>query len=146
MKAGRQGGFSLIEVMIVVVVVGILASIAYPSYRQYLARGYRTEARVLMMELSQQAGQLYSARGDYTVFARCKDASCAAGERGGDALYMVQFEASGAHAYTIRATPTARFNRGWADDACAGTTLTLSQTGRRDVDGGSGDAATCWQR
>lgn len=147
----RQQGFTLIEVMIVVTVLGILASIAYPSYQQYLARGYRTEARALISELAQQAEQLYSARGDYRLFARCPAAApCPAGDRGGDALYTVRFDASGAHGFEVRATPTARFQAGWPGDDCVGATLVLSQSGAQTVTGvAEGDvgrlAQTCWR-
>lgn len=40
-----QKGFTLIEVMIVVVIIGILASIAYPSYREYVLKGNRAEGK-----------------------------------------------------------------------------------------------------
>ena len=45
-------GFTLIEIMIVVIIVGILASIAYPSYLDHVRRGHQTEAQGQVMELA----------------------------------------------------------------------------------------------
>lgn len=45
-------GFTLIEIMIVVIIVGILAAIAYPSYLDHVRRGHQTEAQGQMMELA----------------------------------------------------------------------------------------------
>lgn len=45
-------GFTLIEIMIVVIIIGILASIAYPSYLDYVRRGHQTEAQGQLMELA----------------------------------------------------------------------------------------------
>ena len=50
MKARR--GFTLIEVMIVVVIVGILAAIAYPSYQDYLRKGRRASAQTFVSEIA----------------------------------------------------------------------------------------------
>ncbi|WP_422766292.1 type IV pilin protein, partial [Pseudomonas aeruginosa] len=46
MKSNR--GFTLIELMIVVVIIAILAGIAYPSYDEYVKRGNRTEGQALL--------------------------------------------------------------------------------------------------
>lgn len=48
----KSAGFTLIEVMIVVVIVGILASIAYPSYTRYVQQTREAEAQGLIMELA----------------------------------------------------------------------------------------------
>ena len=55
----RQKGFSLLELMIVVVVVGILAAVAYPSYTNYMKRGYRSQAEQLMSEIASKEVQYF---------------------------------------------------------------------------------------
>jgi type IV pilus assembly protein PilE len=53
----RVDGFTLIELMIVVVVLGILGAIAYPSYSQYVKRGHRSAAQQLMMKIASREEQ-----------------------------------------------------------------------------------------
>lgn len=53
----RVHGFSLLELMIVVAVIGILTRIAYPSYIEYLKRGYRSQAQSLMLDLANREQQ-----------------------------------------------------------------------------------------
>jgi type IV pilus assembly protein PilE len=51
-------GFTLIELMITVAVIGILAAIAYPSYTQYVVRANRGEAQAYLMDLAQRQQQI----------------------------------------------------------------------------------------
>ena len=83
--AGRQAGFTLIEVMITVVIVGIMAAIAYPNYRDYVIRGYLTDATTGLsamradMERYYQDNRTYASRtsGETTVSPPCLTATTA---------------------------------------------------------------------
>jgi len=60
-----QKGFTLIEVMVVVVIVAILASLAIPGYREYVKRGHRRAAQAVMMEIASQQHQYFAANRAY---------------------------------------------------------------------------------
>lgn len=69
MARTRQSGFSLMELMIVVAIVGILAAIAYPSYQQYIIRGNRAAAQSAMMDIANRQQQLLVANRAYVAAA-----------------------------------------------------------------------------
>lgn len=58
-------GFTLIELMIVVAIVGILSAIAYPSYAEYVRRGHRAEARAGLLQAQQWLERASTATGVY---------------------------------------------------------------------------------
>ena len=59
-------GMTLIELMIVIVIVAILASIAVPSYRQYVLRSHRTEAKAALMNVAAAQEKFYLQNNTYT--------------------------------------------------------------------------------
>ncbi len=65
MAARRNAGFSLIELMIVVVIVAILASFAYPSYLQQVRKSKRSDAKVGLQQLAQRQETYYTRNYSY---------------------------------------------------------------------------------
>lgn len=65
MKAQMQKGFTLIELMIVVAIIGILAAIALPAYQDYTARSQMSEAMTLASGARTAVSEFYSAKGQF---------------------------------------------------------------------------------
>jgi type IV pilus assembly protein PilE len=60
-------GVTLLELMIVVVIVGILATIAYPNYREFVARAKRNEAKAALLQIAQNQERFYLQNNTYTT-------------------------------------------------------------------------------
>ena len=69
-KAGqsrRRGGFSLVELMVAVAIVGILASIAIPAYQQYIINSNRSSAQSHLLDIAQAQQQYFADNRDYAA-------------------------------------------------------------------------------
>lgn len=64
----RARGFTLIEMMIVVAIVGIVTAIAYPSYRSHVFKGKRAEGRQALMDTLMQQERVIGQTGSYVAF------------------------------------------------------------------------------
>ena len=58
-------GVTLLELMIVVVIIGIMAAIAYPNYRNFVIRAKRNEARAMLLEIAQNEERFYLQNNTY---------------------------------------------------------------------------------
>lgn len=68
-KRTKQRGFSLIELMIAIVIIGVLAAIAYPNYQAYVIKSNRAAAQSAMMDIANRQQQLLLANRAYTAAA-----------------------------------------------------------------------------
>jgi type IV pilus assembly protein PilE len=150
----RQVGFTLVELMITVAVVGILAAIALPNYTQYVQRSHRSNARNTLLQAAQWMERAANSTGAYPVDAAPPAVSpIPASLLVVDGMrYTVTISTSTTTAYTFRAVP----NTVQASDPCGTlvldhvnfrTTLNSAATGARtSANIALQSDAQCWQR
>ncbi|WP_199508897.1 MULTISPECIES: type IV pilin protein [unclassified Psychrobacter] len=99
----KSAGFTLIEMMIVVAIIGILAAIAYPSYQQYVIKSNRADMMSEMQNIAQQIERQKLSAGTYTKVST----TGMTGDypRQGTALYTVSLPNPLTNSWTITATP-----------------------------------------
>jgi type IV pilus assembly protein PilE len=140
----RMHGFTLMELMIVVVVIGILASIAVPSYRQYVLRTNRTDATTMLLRIQAAQEKFFLQNNQYASDAAALGVTAVT--EGGKYNIQVAQGASGTNmTFLATATPTAGGGQ-LSDTRCR--TFTINELGvRTGRDSGGADRSNeCWGR
>ncbi len=146
----KAAGFTLIELMIAVAIVGILASIAIPSYTSYVQRSKRTEAMVALMQVAQMQEKFYSqnlryadSRATLGVSANTENdlyAITIAGTKSGGGVCTNTVD-NACITYTATATAKSTASQ-YQDTDCRAFTLT--NTGLKASTDSGGNASACW--
>lgn len=121
----QKGGFTLIELMIVVAIIAIIAAIAYPSYSQHILSGRRLDAQHTMLEQANRLERIYAVTGSYpdTFSATNSD------------FYLFEYKKVSVSQFTLTATPIGS----QAKDTKCGK-LTINQSGATTA-----SAQDCWR-
>lgn len=144
----RVAGFTLLELLMVVTIMGILAAIAYPGYQQYITRSKRGLGKSTLVQVLDRQAQFFvdnkafatdltalgfGANG-FAIDKAGREVSTSSGER----VYIVQLAAgASATAFTLEAVP--QLSQATKDSACG--TLRVTSTGVKSV---SGTGTDCW--
>lgn len=142
----RQRGITLIELVIVMVIIGVLASIAVPSYQNYVRRANRTDGRAALLGLATAQEKFYLQCNSYAPNLGTSANDCGAGtvqfptssERG---YYTIAVTAADTEGWTATATPNGLPQS--KDSKCQ--SFQLTSTGLKTASDGSVDTtADCW--
>ena len=130
-------GFTLIELMVVLVVAAILSAVAFPSYQSQVAKGRRADGKQALVELAQRLERFYTERGTYAGATLGGGGLYPAVASGG--YYSLAITSQSADGFTLTATP-----RGNQDgDACSA--LGYNHLGDRSVGAGATlSLDQCW--
>jgi type IV pilus assembly protein PilE len=131
-------GITLLELMAVVMVIGILGMIAVPSYRQYVMRAQRTEAKAALMLLQTNQERFYLANRTYSGDPVALGFAGGLTERGS---YTLAVAGANAQGYTATAMPRAGAVFDMTADADC-TSFSITAQGIRTATGAN--AANCW--
>lgn len=141
-------GFTLVELLIVVTIIGILAAIAYPSYNEYVRKGKRAEAKTRLLQIAQLEERFFSENNTYTVsiatLLGTTGVVYSSETNNPNSGYQITIAAGSgagqtiANSFTLTATP--QLNQ-TADTKCGN--LTLAHTGAKGKTG-TGSLSDCW--
>lgn len=141
MKINKNAGFTLIELMIVVVVIGVLAAIALPSYQDYVKQARRADGKAALLAV-QLAEEKYRANNpNYGTLTELSFSDPYVSPEGYYSITVANVDASGAtpSSYTATAAPTTKNTQN--TDDCGSYVLTSSDTYTA-----GGDDEICWQK
>lgn len=135
-------GFTLIELMVVIAVVGILVGIAVPTYQDSVRKSRRGQAKADLVQLAQGMERFYTEGNTYTGADLTKLwGGPAQSPKDGAAQYTISFQAAPTSTtFVLQAVPVSA--TGQNRDKCG--TLTLDNLGRKKPDSTDTNLAECW--
>ena len=138
-KNCRSHGFTLVELLVAVAIVGILTAVALPSYQNYVRDTNRGVAKAILYENAQFMEQFYTEnnRYDQDLAGNAIVLPLIQSPRTGAIQYQISLQAIANTTFTLQAVPVGSM----VGDVCG--TLTLTNTG---LQGAGGDVAACWNR
>ncbi len=129
-------GFTLIELMIVVAIIGILAAIAYPSYDEYIKRGNRTEGQAFLSDVAARQERYFSQNNKYITAVGDIAKLGLSGANSPTSKYTITIAAGGG-GYVLTA------NQQFGDTKCGN--LSLNALGEKDRSGSGKSVNDCWR-
>lgn len=139
-RVRRSGGFTLIELMITVAIVGILAAIAYPSYQEQIRKGRRADAMAQLVTLAQAYERYYTSNNTYDGFWDTVPAAQKNSPTEGTAYYALSSEWDRT-SFTITAVPQSA--GGQDNDRCGD--LSLNHAGTKQIANATATREECWR-
>ncbi len=140
-RAQRSLGFTLIELMIAVAIVGILAAIAYPSYQEQVRKGRRADAMAQLVTLAQAYERYYTSNNTYEGFLDSVPAAQRNSPTQGTAYYVITRTQETRTSFTLMATPQTAGNQ--SSDRCG--KLTLNHLGQKNIVDATATREECWR-
>ena len=134
----KTGGFTLIELMIVLAVLSIIVAVGYPSYQEHVKKSRRAEGMGQLLELADRMERAYSDAGTYpTSISEVYVNTTVNG------LYNLSIVAANNISFTVSATPTSVNNQD--DDKC--TSFSISSLGDKWIADGTDQSLNdyCWK-
>jgi type IV pilus assembly protein PilE len=143
-----QRGVTLIELVIVMIIIGILAAVAIPSYRDYVLRSQRSDAKDALLALATQQEKHYLQCNDYaSAFAgatNCAADQLQAANASKNGWYTLTIPNATAIAFTVTATATAGQQQ-FQDTECRSFSVTDRGVRSALNEGGTDNTAECWR-
>lgn len=149
MNRSRSAGFTLVELMVVVVITAILASIAVPAYNSSIRKSRRTEAKTAIMDLAAREERYFATQQMYTTSPSALAYGSGAWPISTGTYYVISSVSSSPATattpggYTLQVTPASGSPQ-LQDTSCQ--TFQVDQTGKQSsTDNNSADSSTtCW--
>ena len=141
MAVQKLYGFTLIEVMIVVAILGVIIAIGYPSYQDQVRKSRRAEGMGELLELADRMERFYSDRGTYAGATLGSGAGNIYPASTGGGYYTLNIDIQNTVSFAISATPTSRGKQN--QDKC--NTFKLDSLGNKTLFGNAIALEQCWK-